>query len=147
MLNQLELRIPSDYCVLCFIFIDKPGKSGKPNISDITKDSVILAWSPPESDGGTPITNYIIEFKMKATTKWAKANIDDVVTDTMYTVRELKEGKEYMFRVTAENKVGAGPPSDATDSVLIKEPVGELKLYIRVVILAVLYWMSTCIVI
>ena len=30
---------------------------------------------------------------------------------TKYTVRGVKKGVEYEFRVTAENKVGAGPPS------------------------------------
>ena len=39
------------------------------------------------------------------------ANKDVKVSDTKWTVPGLQEGKEYEFRVTAENKAGQGPPS------------------------------------
>ncbi len=40
------------------------------------------------------------------------------VTRPTYTVKGVKQGVEYEFRVTAENKVGAGPPS-GNDAVLL----------------------------
>ncbi len=33
------------------------------------------------------------------------------VPDSKWTVPGLQDGKEYEFRVTAENKAGQGPPS------------------------------------
>jgi len=34
------------------------------------------------------------------------------VTETKYEVKGLQKGAEYEFRVTAENKMGPGQPSD-----------------------------------
>ena len=42
---------------------ERPGKPGQPEISDIEPESCNLAWSKPEKDGRSPITNYIIEMK------------------------------------------------------------------------------------
>ncbi|XP_023933258.1 titin isoform X1 [Lingula anatina] len=101
---------------------DKPGKPGTPQCTDITKNSVTLNWSPPQSDGGSPITSYVVEYKGAGVFKWTTANTEPV-PDTSYTVTRLSEGKDYQFRISAENKAGIGPPSDATDTINIKEPV------------------------
>jgi len=39
-------------------------------------------------------------------------NADEKVTETKYEVKGLQKGAEYEFRVTAENKMGPGQPSD-----------------------------------
>jgi hypothetical protein len=44
---------------------DQPTKPGTPDISDYDKDFVELTWARPDSDGGSPITGYIIEKKDK----------------------------------------------------------------------------------
>jgi hypothetical protein len=35
-----------------------------------TENSITLAWSKPRNDGGTPITNYVVEKREKGTDKW-----------------------------------------------------------------------------
>ena len=87
-----------------------PGKPENPEVAEITPDSAHLKWEAPESDGGSPITNYIIEMKSRKDLKWRKVNKDNV-TDTEFTVPGLVEGEEYEFRITAENKAGPGQPS------------------------------------
>ncbi len=47
------------------IFADPPGKPGTPEILDWDKDMVQLKWDPPASDGGSPISKYMIEMKPK----------------------------------------------------------------------------------
>ncbi len=64
-----------------------------------------------ESDGGAPITNYIVEMRRVGDVKWKPANKGEITPDTKYTVKGLKDGDEYEFRVTAENKAGPGAPS------------------------------------
>ena len=45
---------------------DKPGKPEGPlNPTDIGPNHVSLQWKPPVDDGGSPITNYVVE-KRKA---------------------------------------------------------------------------------
>lgn len=46
-------------------FTETPDKPSKPDIVDYDKDMVELEWRPPLSDGGSPITGYIVEKKEK----------------------------------------------------------------------------------
>lgn len=75
-------------------------------ISDITKNSISLAWQKPNYDGGSPITGYIIEKREGVSTRWSKANLTNV-TDTRFTVTGLTQDETYEFRVMAKNAVGS----------------------------------------
>ena len=86
-----------------------PGKPGQPTVTEITAESATVTWTAPDSDGGAPITNYVIEMRVAGDRAWT-AVTKDTVADTTYTVTGLAD-KEYEFRVTAENKAGAGSPS------------------------------------
>lgn len=82
-------------------------------------DHVDLQWAKPASDGGSPITKYIVEKKKKGAHKWAKAK--EVPGDTTSaTVGDLEEGEDYEFRVIAVNKGGQSEPSDASRPVTAK---------------------------
>ena len=79
-----------------------------------------MQWKAPESDGGAPITHYVIEMKEKNMNQWVEGK-----KLTLKEVQEmggmikgkqdgLIEGCEYQFRIKAVNKGGAskpGPPS------------------------------------
>ncbi len=98
---------------------DTPGQPGRPEATDWNRDHVDLKWTPPDKDGGAPITSYIIEKKEKGSPKWEKAA--EVPGDQCKgTAPHLEEGKEYEFRVTAVNKAGPGEPSDASKSIVAK---------------------------
>ncbi|ELT96018.1 hypothetical protein CAPTEDRAFT_139703, partial [Capitella teleta] len=100
---------------------DVPGRPETPEVSEITPDSATLKWEAPTSDGGSPITNYVIEMRTRKDLKWKKVNKDNI-TDTEFTVPGLKEGEEYEFRITAENKAGAGQPSKPSSSAKYDKP-------------------------
>ena len=104
--------------------LNLPGKPGPPEVVNITEATAELTWAAPESDGGTPITNYVIELKKMEDVKWKVVNVDEKVTETKYEVKGLQKGVEYEFRVTAENKTGPGPPSNPSEVV----KYGELVL-------------------
>ena len=89
---------------------DVPGAPDAPTISDITSASMTLTWSPPEDDGGSPITAYILESKDKYSSRFTEITKDSFAELT-FTVKNLKENNEYSFRVIAENKAGKSEPS------------------------------------
>ena len=92
---------------------DKPGKPEAPQVQDITKDEATITWEAPENDGGSPITNYIVEVKENGD-KWRVKN--DNVQEMVCTLTGLREGVAYEFRVSAVNKAGTGPASSPSSS-------------------------------
>ena len=102
-----------------------PGKPGTPDITGTDKSSVALKWVAPDSDGGSPITNYLVQFRLSGSTQWLLANDTVTVPDTTFSVTGLKEGKEYEFRVAAQNRAGTGEFSAPTKPVKVIKPIGE----------------------
>ncbi len=52
---------------------DHPGPPGIPEPVDWDRDFVELKWNPPFTDGGSPITGYVIEKREAGQAKWIKA--------------------------------------------------------------------------
>ena len=90
-------------------------------VSDVTKDSAVVTWKAPESDGGSPVTGYVVERSLAASARWLRVN-KQPVTELKLSVEELVEDNEYMFRVIAENKVGPGEPSQPSKPVKAGDP-------------------------
>lgn len=54
---------------------EKPGAPRGPlEVSGMTKTSFTINWQPPEHDGGSPITEYIIEMKETSSKTWQKVS-------------------------------------------------------------------------
>ena len=41
-----------------------PGRPGPPGVGKMTRRSCLLTWTPPDYDGGNPIRNYVIEYRV-----------------------------------------------------------------------------------
>ena len=76
--------------------------------SGVGSGEVRLDWAAPASDGGSPITDYIIEQAPAGGSVWTVLN-DGTSTTTSYLVTGLTNGTGYQFRVSAHNAVGDGP--------------------------------------
>ena len=90
---------------------------GKP-AGTIGDRQVTLVWSAPADDGGTPITDYVIEMTETdpdglGSVVW-QAYEDGVRSTTAATVTGLENGTQYWFRVTGKTAV-LGNPSDHSD--------------------------------
>ena len=111
--NAAGTSKPSDACTpfVAKDAFDVPGKPGSPDVKEMTSDSASLEWKAPDSDGGAPITNYVVEMRQSGETKWKIVNKDEKLIETSFTVKDIKWTKEHEFRVTAENKAGQGPAS------------------------------------
>ena len=82
----------------CYFSLEKPSKPLDPKVASVDKDSVTLAWSPPESDGGAEIFNYLIEYREEGAKKWKLFNKENI-PKTTGTVKGLKKDKFYEFHV------------------------------------------------
>lgn len=110
---------------------DEPSQPGRPNILDWGPSHCDLSWEPPDSDGGAPITHYVIEMKEKSMNMWQKGRVLKIDECQMKkglvhgTCPGLVEGNEYMFRIKAVNIGSKGQwnysqPSDPSDSMIAK---------------------------
>lgn len=116
-------------CPTCKIFgisfeTDPPTEPLDVQLTEVLKKSATVSWKPPSSDGGSPITGYFIERCLAGTNRWIRIT-KDLVTAETYTDKEVVEDNAYQYRVTAVNKIGAGPPSQPTAPVTIKDPWGR----------------------
>lgn len=91
----------------------------------ISRNSADLKWAAPERDGGSPITNYVVEKRDVRRKGWQ--TVDTTVKELKYTVAPLNDGSLYVFRVAAENAVGLGPFCELEDSVLAKDTFSKLE--------------------
>lgn len=73
---QLVNSSGSDSASCKVLVVDKPSPPVGPlEVSEITPETCTLSWKPPLDDGGSPITNYILE-KLDPFSKvfWIKKN-------------------------------------------------------------------------
>ena len=88
--------------------------------------AVRLEWSPPESDGGTPVLRY--EYRLKEGRgefgEWTPIpdSAPDEVNATAYTVMGLGNGTVYVFEVRAVNAAGSGQVSEAVEVRMPLDP-------------------------
>jgi predicted phage tail protein len=75
-----------------------------------------LSWLLPASNGGSAITDYVIQRSANGTSGWVTIN-DGVRTTTSHTVTGLTNGTRYFFRVLAKNAAGLGPVSNVANAV------------------------------
>ena len=84
---------------------------------------MVLNWQPPTNNGGTPVLGYHIEKRSSTSKHWVFLT-KSLVPDTNYKVTDLVSDMEYEFRVSAENKVGTGPPSEPSLPTYARDPWG-----------------------
>uniref|UniRef100_A0A8K9UFA6 Roundabout, axon guidance receptor, homolog 2 (Drosophila) n=1 Tax=Oncorhynchus mykiss TaxID=8022 RepID=A0A8K9UFA6_ONCMY len=92
-----------------------PGPPSKPQVTDVTKNSVSLSWQPGLA-GATPISSFVIEaFSQSVSNSWQ--TVADHVKTTQYTVKGLRPNTIYLFMVRAVNTQGLSDPSPMSEPV------------------------------
>uniref|UniRef100_A0A3B3HA44 Uncharacterized protein n=1 Tax=Oryzias latipes TaxID=8090 RepID=A0A3B3HA44_ORYLA len=88
---------------------------GPVNILEVTPDSMTIEWRPPKEDGGSPITNYIVDKRESNKETWGGVSSGSLGTELKIT--RLQRGAEYVVRIRAENKMGVGAPLESKPTV------------------------------
>jgi len=97
---------------------------GPLEVTELSKDSVTLTWLPPASDGGAAVSAYVIERKDKNSSVWTRvARVKS--HQTSYTVTNLIDSAQYLFRVFAENMEGLSAPLSLDRLVSPRKPAGK----------------------
>lgn len=84
-----------------------PGAPVSVRLIGISEDSITIEWNPPSTDGGRPITRYVIEKREPHSQYWAPVSTVSPRT-TVYQIQNLAPSSSYYFRVAAENEEGIG---------------------------------------
>lgn len=80
-----------------------------------TKGKVNLSWTPPADDGGSPIRDYWVQYKLTGQPDATYTTFrDGESTMTTTTVTNLPSGRSFTFRVLAQNSIGVGAASATT---------------------------------
>jgi uncharacterized delta-60 repeat protein len=74
--------------------------------------SVVLSWLAPLSDGGSPITDYLIQYSTNSGQTWVPV-ADGVSTELSAKINDLTNGTAYLFRVAASTSGGSSPWTNA----------------------------------
>uniref|UniRef100_A0A7M4F704 Titin n=1 Tax=Crocodylus porosus TaxID=8502 RepID=A0A7M4F704_CROPO len=93
-----------------------------PEVSAITKDSMIVVWERPSSDGGSEILGYVLEKRDKEGIRWTRCS-KRLIGELRYRVTGLIENHDYEYRVSAENAAGLSEPSPTSTYYRACDPV------------------------
>ncbi|XP_058253144.1 myosin light chain kinase, smooth muscle-like [Hemibagrus wyckioides] len=122
---------------------DRPERPAScPYVSQLTPSTLVLSWNGPSYDGGSQITDYVVEMKSFGP---AESGDWSVLTshckDTTYQVCSgLDSQGEYRFRVRACNAMGVSDPSEESDCIKMdtaadpqEEPLPQVEVVIDTV--------------
>ena len=103
--------------VLISCYLGPPSEPKKPTVSNITRTSARVRWTPPDHDGRSQILSYQVEMLQAGFTSW-QAIIQQ--PRCSFTIRTLEPGTSYQFRVIAYNKYGASKPSEPCEAIVTR---------------------------
>ncbi|XP_035486161.2 immunoglobulin-like and fibronectin type III domain-containing protein 1 isoform X3 [Scophthalmus maximus] len=100
------------------IVLDRPGQpEGPVETVETTSSMIEIKWNPPKDDGGSAVTNYIVERQQAGQSLWTK--LGDVSADrNSFRDRNVTHGKKYKYRIYAENPEGLSDALETAESIM-----------------------------
>ncbi|XP_068224097.1 cell adhesion molecule Dscam1 isoform X19 [Palaemon carinicauda] len=103
------------------IIQEHPEQPNSLKVLDKSGRSVELSWTPPY-DGNSPITRYIVEYKLSRR-NWENDGERMMVpgNQNMAAVLDLRPATTYHLRIIARNEIGDSDPSDTVTIITAEE--------------------------
>jgi hypothetical protein len=124
---NLSNSLGADQCQINIKILDKPDPPRFLVVENVKDESVSLSWKPPMNDGGSSITNYIVEkldlnVTINSDQNKLESNIPSwircAITRVPYFTDEtLLPVHKYQYRVIAENLQGRSGPCEPTSTI------------------------------
>jgi len=115
--------------------VTTPGVPGAPtNVAaeGAGMGAIRVTWTPPTSDGGSPITGYVIVSDPDGVSVTVGPNAAEAI------VSDLTVGRSYTFTVMATNAWGTGPASSPSNEVTMPGSIPTLGVAGAVLLSALL---------
>uniref|UniRef100_A0AAQ5ZXK2 Myomesin 1b n=1 Tax=Amphiprion ocellaris TaxID=80972 RepID=A0AAQ5ZXK2_AMPOC len=93
-----------------------PGRPLELQVTEATKNYVVLSWKPPGEKGLEGVMYYVEKVSCKQN---ILVNTEIPVKSPRFALFDLAEGKSYSFRVRCCNSAGVGEPSDPTEATTV----------------------------
>jgi hypothetical protein len=94
-------------------------------VTSTDKGTIGVAWQPPEDNGGSAITEYIIESCRSTSSTWMEAGKVDGNT-VNFDVDSLVDNAQHYIRVFAKNEAGISKKSAELDQpAFARKPISE----------------------
>ena len=104
------------------MYSDKPTPPRNLSVTALTADSADVQWETPDSDGGSPVTHYVVEKRDVERKAWQEVV---KVTELTGHITDLRDGGQYLFRVSAANEYGVSDPAELAEPITAKNPFSE----------------------
>jgi len=129
-MHDVHTASPSTRCAqlgdlaLFHVSSDVPGPPASAKCVEVFATSIKMSWEAPLKDGGASISNYTLDKRETNRANWAQVSAKIKGDVLELNVEKLIEGREYQFRIRAENTWGVG---DAliTKPVVAKNPFSK----------------------
>jgi len=119
--NSVDVSITPTSSTIPIITV--PTSPIKLTVTSVSSTQINLSWSPPSSDGNSPITGYKIEVKKDSGSN-STLVADTKSTATTYSHTGLITNSKYTYKVYAINSAGTSAASNEVTAI----PVTTLKL-------------------
>lgn len=86
-------------------------------VTGMTATSFTLNWQPSSSDGGSPITEYVVEIKESSEKEFKKYG-STKGQDTYLGINYLIKDHGYNFKIYAKNAIGVSEPFAPTETIV-----------------------------
>ncbi|XP_061893440.1 immunoglobulin-like and fibronectin type III domain-containing protein 1 [Entelurus aequoreus] len=125
--GEIKMKIKNEFgtaeAITQLIVLAYPGPPTGLKVISAFKDCINLAWSAPSNTGRTNILGYNVEKRKNGSNLWGLVNPpEEPIKEKKYAVKDVVEGIEYEFRVSAINISGVGEPSAPSEFVVARDP-------------------------